>query len=114
MLRIRTEQFDVFSKHMRQQFEDRMAVRLRSRFPDHTRPIEEPELRTFIRNGIERAATHNVTAEFDVQRYLEYMVKYGQEFDASPDMSWAGDILNREDLDGSEKMDRIDDRDLFA
>ena len=114
MLRIRKEQLDVFSKHMRQQFEDRMAVRLRSRFPDHTSQMDDAELRTLVHDGTDRAKAHGVAKQFDVQRYLECMVLHGADFDSAPATSWAGDILRDTRLTGTEKMDRIDYHAAFA
>jgi len=40
------------------------------------------------------------------------MVMYGHNFDTSPDTAWAGEILHAKELDGTAKMDLIDEREL--
>lgn len=109
MLVIRKEQMDIFSRHMLKQFEDLMANHLRSRFPEQTRDISEPDLRNLINDGIDKDETYNITIEDNVQRYLEYIVTYGSDFDTNPETSWAGDILRMEDLDGTRKRDRLNE-----
>ena len=114
MLRIRRQQMSKLSAHMLRQFEDRMVVRLRTRFPAETGAMDEPELRQLVQEGIEQANAYDVTAEFDVQRYLECMVEHGRDFDTAPETAWAGDILRTGGLTGAEKMDRIDDYETFG
>jgi hypothetical protein len=114
MLRIRKAQMDALSKYMLKQFEDRMIVHLRSTFPEQTQNVPEPVLRATIRTGIDSAATYDVTDEADVQRYLGCVVLYGPDFDTNPKTGWAGQILCNKDLSGTEKMNQIDDYELFA
>jgi hypothetical protein len=40
------------------------------------------------------------------------MVMYGHKFDTNPDTAWAGEILHAKELDGTAKMDLIDEREL--
>ena len=49
-----------------------------------------------------------MTIEDEVQRYLEYMIIYGVNFDIDSKIPWAGNILDTENVDGSIKMDRLD------
>jgi len=113
-MQIRKAQMQALSEYMLDRFEDRMVAHLRSRFPEQTQKMQEPDLRAFIRDGIDRARTYGVTKEFDVRRYLECMVTFGAEFDTEPQTSWAGDILRSEGLTGTGKMDWIDDHATFA
>ena len=99
------------SEYMLRQFETRMAAHLRAAFPAATQAMPDPELRAAIRTGMAEAAAYDVVVEEDIQRYLGYMMIYGRDFDRRADTSWAGDILRIENLDGSLKMDRIDEHD---
>jgi len=112
MLVIREEQMSALSQAMLKQFEDRMVVHMSNNFQDETREISEGELRALIQEGIEQAEQYQITLEDDVRRYLEFMVMYGQNFDTSPDTAWAGEILHAKELDGTAKMDLIDEREL--
>lgn len=113
MLKIRKEQMDVMSDYMLIQFEDRMVLHLRSTFPEQTKDTIELDLRAMIEAGIEKADKYDVTDESDVERYLECMVLYGPNFDADSRTSWAGEILRDERLIGTEKMNKINDYELF-
>lgn len=112
MLVIREEQMSALSQAMLKQFEDRMVVHLSSDFPTETREISEGELRILIQEGIEQAEQYQIILEDDVRRYLEFMVMYGQNFDTSSNTAWAGKILHTKELDGTAKMDLIDEREL--
>lgn len=109
MLIIRNEQMEVLSKYMLKQFEDRMVTRLRSKFPDQTEVLMERELRNLIHSGIEKAEKYNVTIEYDVQRFLEYMFTFGAEFDSSPETAWAEGIFRADNINGPTKMDQLEE-----
>ncbi len=109
MLKIRKEQMETFKDDILRKFEDKMVIHLRSQFPEETKQMEEPELREMIHNGIFHARRYKVTLEIDVSRYLECMMKYGADFDTNPKTAWAGKILHNRMMEGTEKMDRIDD-----
>ena len=109
MLIIGKDQMEMFSKNMLIRFEDRMVAHLQTTFPDQMKDMSEPDLRVTIQAGIDSAAQYGVTTEDDVPRYLEYMVTYGSDFDTNPKTSWAGEILRTESIDGSVKMDLLDE-----
>src|SRR5262245_66148877 len=114
MLKIRKVQMKTLSEYTLGQFEHRMTVHLRTTFPKQTADLQEEELRVKVHIGVARAAQYNVTAEDDVRRYLEYMIMYGADFDTNPQSAWAGGILRTQDISGGEKMDRVDEHDLFG
>lgn len=113
MLQIREEQLDLLSNYMLKRFEDRMIVHLRDNFPESTKEFSEAELRQMIRAGLDKANTYDVTDEVDVERYLEFMLDYGPDFDVSAKTSWAGEILKKPDLTGTEKILKLDEYELF-
>jgi|SRR5579859_794763 len=107
---IRQEQIDAFSEPMMRGFENRMATRLRSRFPEKLAGVSDDDLRQLIRAGIEKAQSYNVELDADVSRYLEYITEYGPDFDAR---TWALRVLGDAGLNGSRKMDLLDDVKTF-
>jgi hypothetical protein len=107
---IRKEQMDVLSRFMLGQFENEMIVHLRSRFQSCSQ-MKDGDLRTLVRGGVERAGQYEIVKEYDVRRYLEFMVEYGDDFDRT---EWAAQILTNQSLSGTQKMDRIDDYTLFV
>lgn len=114
MLVIRKEQMDVFGNYEIRKFEDRMVLHLRSSLPEETKSITERVLREMIHAGIDKAESYQVTDEVDVERFLECVVRYGRVFDTDPKTSWAGEILRDESFTGTEKMNQINDYELFV
>lgn len=114
MLKIRGTQMKALSEYTLRQFESRMVIHLRANFSEQTKSLSAAELQTTVHLGVGNAAHYNVTAEDDVRRYLEYVVMYGVDFDTNPRRAWAHEILRTQELRGGEKMDRIDEYDLFG
>jgi hypothetical protein len=114
MLKIREEQMKAFVQAVLLGYEDRMVIHLRSSFPEQTKTLPEHALREMIRTGMNKAEVYEVKDETDVERFLECMVRYGEDFDRDPQTSWAGEILRDEGFNGTEKMNQINDYELFV
>lgn len=114
MVIIRKEQMEVLSKNMVNQFVDNTLIHLRTIFPDQTQDMTDQQLRDMIQAGINEAESYEITDEVDVERFLECIVRYGRDYDTDPKTSWAGEILRDESLTGMEKMNQINDYELFV
>lgn len=112
MLIIRPEQVKVLKQYMVRQFENKMLVHLRKNFPNETKKLSEDKLRAFIQTGIKGAKGYNIELEQDVQSYLEMMIIYGTDFDTNSKTAWAGEILRTQDMDGTTKMNLLEDYEL--
>ncbi len=108
MLIIRNEQMDVLSEYMVEHFVHEASLHLRKLFPDQIKDVPDAELRPLIYTGIKNSGEYDITIEEDVLRYLEFMITYGADFDSNPDTSWAEEILNKEDVRGTEKIRLLD------
>jgi len=109
MLFIREEQREAFRQYMLEKFEYSMLVHLQSSFPEQTEGMTEPHMLDFIRSGIQKAEGYEVVTEGDVQRFLELMLTFSVDFDVNSETPWAAEILGNEHIDGSEKIDRLDE-----
>ena len=114
MMIIREKQIEILSQFMLKQFRNRMMVHLCTCFPENTQNIEDATLQTMIETGLEQAAEYGVTTEDDVRRYLEYVVIHSTNIDTNPEIPWMCEILEDESLNGTEKMNSIDDVTLFS
>ncbi len=114
MLIIRRAQIEALEGWARLQLEQRLGLHLRNRFPAACRDLDADGLRALIQHGIGRAEAYGVQSEYDVGRFLEFVAMYGRSFDSDPRIPWAGEVLRRSDLSGTEKMDRLDSYDLVA
>ena len=112
MLVIRKEQMEVLSAAMRDQFEWRMVDHLRTKFPDRTQEFPDEKIRLVVQDSMRKAKGYNIEYEDDIRRFIEYLVIYGIRLDVREETQWIGDILRRDDLTGTAKMDLIDSREL--
>ncbi len=114
MLTIREEQMDILSAYTREQFEWRMVEHLRAKFPDRTKDLANEKIRIVVQSSIKKAENYSIEYEDDIRRFLEYLVIYGTRLDVREETQWIGDILRRNDLSGTAKMNLIDSRELDA
>ncbi len=112
MLTIRQEQMEVLSAHMRNQFEQRMIKHLRAKFPDRTKDLPDKRIHLVVQDSMRKAKGYHIEYEDDIRRFIEYLVIYGIRLDTREETQWIGDILRRDDLNGTAKMDLIDSREL--
>lgn len=114
MLKIRREQLDRLRGAMLQQFEDRMEIQLRRQFPKHPMLAFRETIRDFIRHGMDKAARYGITDEADVERFLTWMIPYGPDFERHPDLSWLLRLLSNKELTAMEKMNELENAELFS
>lgn len=93
MLTMRSKQMEAFSEAALKRFEETMVAHLKKFFPDYCEAAGAPKVREFIRYGVKRAASYQITAERDVSRYVDLMVSLGADFDNDEQLPWAGEIL---------------------
>ncbi len=107
MFTVTNEQMKLLSAYMERSFHKKMRVHLRAAYAEKTKGMADKELDKLIEEGIAKARGYSVVNEEDIQRYLEYMMKFGRAFDAQPSTSWAGDLLRPKNIDGARKMRRL-------
>jgi hypothetical protein len=93
--RIREAQMKAFSRELVERFVAQMAER-------HGLAL------AVIREGIARAGRHGITATEDVERYIAVLAALGAGFDER--LAWARGILGRAEIEGRQKMSRIERR----
>jgi len=114
MLTIRPEQMTVLRQYMRDTFQHRMMAHLRERFTGQTKDLHDAELLQTIDDRMDQANTYGVRTEQDVRRFLEYAIELGPGFPTGPSMAWARRILEDRTLNGTRKMNQIDDQTTFS
>lgn len=113
MLMIRKKQMEVLEEYSLDAFVDRMVNHLRFAFEAEVRDIPDDELRELIRKGVVNAEQYGIEDEADVERFIEYVARFGADFGQTTQTIWADEILSNMEIDGTEKMNMIDDYDLF-
>lgn len=93
MLTIRPEQIEALARGAARGFESMMLKHLHDYFPNRCALLEQEELRTAIRYGIERAEFYGMTAVRCVRIYIDTMMMLGGDFDRDVQLPWAGAVL---------------------
>ncbi len=112
MLTIRPEQMQAMGAHTRAQFEQRIIKYLRKKFPARTQDQSDQKIQFVVQAGIKDAESHGIEFENDIRRYIEYLVIYGTRLDERKQTQWIANVLQQAELDGTTKMDRIDEMEL--
>lgn len=110
MLVIRDAQLRVFQQDAIAQFEGVMLERIRITFPSQYERLGETGAREFIRRAIGSGARYQVTTRGAVGVLIELMLQYGEQFENSPDPSWAWKVFTHGALPAHLKVDSIRDR----
>jgi len=110
MLRIRSEQLEVFEQASLKAFEDNMVDYLRDFSPKHAQILDEEQLRAVVRYGIDRAEHHGLTSERSIRIYTETMLMLGGNFDVDPQYPWTAELLGRTEDDQAARVDVISDK----
>ena len=95
-------------------FKGRMYDHLRGRFAQQSRDYDEDSLRQLIDTGILRAKNYGLGTEFQLRRFLEYMMIYRPHFDEDAEIPWAHEVLSDTSLSAGDKIQRLDDHDTFS
>lgn len=90
MLIIREAQRVVLSYAL---FEQWLEAHLREHFRRRSAAFTAPQLRQFIRTGVEKAKCYGFIEESDLCRYIDISMVCGVDFDVDPKLPWANAIL---------------------
>ena len=113
MLVIRKDQQEALAQPLLESFVHRMTLHLQKAFVKDVGDLSEGELQDAILRYVGRAKEFGVVIEADVARYIEYAFCYREEFALNSETGWAAEVLNDSGLDGTAKMDRIDQLNRF-
>lgn len=109
MLVIRKYQMDEFTKYELKKFEDFMVRHLKQDLSKKVKGLPEETLRDMIQRGVSVAEEYGIRIEDDVKRYIDLMFILGEDFDVSPETSWAGELLRKEEMEPEERLNKIFD-----
>lgn len=87
---------------------NKIANRLRLRFPDETGPWTDPGLIDFCKRGIAKAAEYDIRVEYNVYVFLVAMLLFGTDFDTDDAVEWNREILGEQSLDEDLKTAAIE------
>ncbi len=116
MFRLSNEQLQALSSHVQDDFLKRTTSHLLGNFSAELarHGLRSSQVEEFVQWGVKEARSFGVVHEEDVRLYVECMLVVHPRFAWSQDTPCFGEILQREDLSGTEKMDRVHDQLVFG
>ena len=97
---------------MLKQFKRSMVDFLRNRHFDYFKDFDPEAMHNYVSAGVEQAKRYGLTKRGEVRAFFGFLVSYGTEFGINEESSWAANILNRDNLTSSEKIQFLDQADL--
>lgn len=115
-MQIRGSQIDACSRARFEAFVRRMSDMLAAKFPDWcaSETLDAAARDKLVREAVQQAGLYSVEREADLELYIQCLPLLSRTFDRDANFPWAGEILNRPDLDGARKMDLIHDHLVFS
>lgn len=113
-LTIRRAQLEAFRQGLTDALYVRLVKDLRLASPQQTASKSDEELRALCSREAPTARTFGIVAEDDLLRYLVLVLRQGPGFGVDAETAWAGSILRRRDLEAHEKLNLIDEHELFG
>jgi hypothetical protein len=105
MLTIREGQLLALQSSRLDEFRSKALAHLQESFPEECAAATLESLRSTIDLALDKTAKYAITSESDILRYLNFMFVCGRQFDEK--LSWASEVLDREDLEGPEKVETL-------
>ncbi len=112
MIRLSQDVLDSLARSRRRAFVASVALRLR-RF-EAAAALGDDALAALAERAIAAGEGFGVTSAYDVERFAECLLTYGDGFPDLPRTGWAAAILSDETRDGRAKMTAISLHETFA
>ncbi len=88
-------------------FEKKAFLHLKEKYLMFTQRNTDAQIEEIVKQGVGKAAMYNINTHDETLRFLEYIVVLGENFEDNEENEWAKDILKIRNLDGVEKINRI-------
>jgi len=113
MLVIRPEQMEALNAGCLEQYRQRVVERLHREYSDPDAQASDEELHDFVCRGMEQAGSYGIDGEDDMEAFIVFLFVHGERFDDDPDFAWARSILDDDEIDGTAKMEAIEEREAL-
>ena len=114
VLRLRAEQMTVLGRAARAEFVMQSANQLRGAFPRQTQGVSFRRLLRLVEDWTAQAEAGGIELAEDVRTFIECQAVLGRVRDPKRSVPWLAGVLGRADLDGTAKVDLIDEHMTFG
>ena len=107
MLIIRGQHKAAFDQAVGRNLECSLLTHAKRAFGPRVAEMGEPAARALVRKAIAQAKRDGIVQAYEVSRYLDVMFLLGEDFDADTELPWVREILDRDGMTETDKMDRL-------
>lgn len=97
----------VLEAEQRSFFIDELVAHLRDFAPKHSSLFDDPQLRSLVSSGVDRAATYGFTRRGPVRFFLEMSFMFGSGFDTDVQLPWVHQTLANKAMDEMTRADLV-------
>lgn len=108
MLIIRSEQLDTFTAYMERRAVVDAMHSLRLRFSVDLARTTDGELEAAVIRWLDQAAGYGLLLEGDLLRYMEIVIRLGEDPGTRQATAWADEILRRDGESGRYRLDQVE------
>ena len=105
-LRLSKKQLAALSAHLREAYVKGMVRQVRARYQEQVLRQTDDQIEDTIRRAIDTAAGYNITGEYYLTRFIDYVYILGPAFATAN--QWARETLEDSSSTEEEKVERID------
>ena len=95
-------------------FVGEMVAYVRENYSDWASRMNDLELAAFVNESIRNAQRFGVQFSDNLQAFLDFSISVGQDFLGEPSLSWAKKVLESDDFDETEKVNRLNEYLVFT
>jgi len=110
MLRIRQQQYDVFSRVALEGFLDRAADFVEENWEDEFQEAGREQVREAVAAMLERCRAFGIEAEGHVLRFINISYALGIGFEGSAEYPWALAVLEDGDRDAEDRIEELEEK----
>ena len=107
MLVLRRDQLLALNSFVLGQFKKKMREYLTKHFSDVCIAKGDPAVMESIQEGVDRAAKHGITIEYDVARFIALTYLLSWDYETMEGSSWVSPILKNPNLGSHLKMNEL-------
>ena len=107
MLIIRKAQMDALNLPFVAEFREHVTEYLYAYYAEKCKEMGPQGIDALIDQGIAKANRYGIEMEEEILDLIEIMFENGANFENTPDMAWAAEVLNDSSATGSQRISRL-------
>lgn len=108
MLVIRDEQMKVLNESLQRNYIQQVANLFATQYPEKFARPEQAV--SFVEVNMPKALSYGITSELHVAKFLNFVIRHGEDFESRAEYEWAVDILKSDEGTGEDRVEWLEAR----